>query len=134
MVRRTNLRKNNRKGTAVVELGVCLPVLVLLVIASIELSNFIFLKQSLASAAYEGAREAVRHDATGSSVNSRAVEILNSRNLAGVTVTTTPAPDVASRGDSIQVTVSAPSSANRVVMPKFIEGLSVASTVTMVKE
>lgn len=46
------------------ELALCLPLLTLLVLGSIELRNFIFLKQSMTAAAYEASREAVRPTAT----------------------------------------------------------------------
>ena len=49
-----------RRGVAAVELAVCLPVIILLVFGAIEASSFIFLKQSLNVAAYEGIRESIR--------------------------------------------------------------------------
>ena len=51
-------RRASRKGTATVEFAVCLPVLVTIVLGSIEATNAIFLKQHLTAAAYEGARKA----------------------------------------------------------------------------
>ena len=56
---RRSVRRRQR-GMAAVEFAVCLPVLVLLVFGAIEASSFIFLKQALTVAAYEGVRETVR--------------------------------------------------------------------------
>ena len=42
-----------------VEFAVCLPMLMVLMLGSIEATSAIFLKQSLVAAAYEGVREAV---------------------------------------------------------------------------
>ncbi len=72
-------RGGRRRGVAAVEFAVCLPVIVLLVFGSIEASSFIFLRQSLSAAAYEGIREAVRSGSTTAEVTDRAENILQSR-------------------------------------------------------
>lgn len=54
----------NRRGLAAIEFAICLPVLALLVFGSLEATAFIFLKQSLHVAAYEGVRNGSRADAT----------------------------------------------------------------------
>ena len=46
----------------------CLPIIVLLVIGTIEACSMVFLKQSLAIAAYEGARTAIIPGATKAQV------------------------------------------------------------------
>ena len=51
--------RRHRDGVAATELAVCLPPLLLLVVASIEFANMIFLNHSLSIAAYESARHAV---------------------------------------------------------------------------
>lgn len=124
----------HRRGTAVVELAVCLPVLVLLLMGSLELCNFIYLKQSLATVAYETSREAIRPSATDASVQSVADNMLNARRLSDVMVDFPNSVDAIDRGQSITVSVSAPSSSNRVAIPRFVNGLTVISTTTMVKE
>lgn len=123
----------NRKGMAAVEFAVCLPVLVLIIMASIELTNFIYLKQSLTAAAYEGVREAVRRDATSSSVSSVAQSVLGARRINGATVRVMPGTQVLV-GSLLSVEVSAPSTANRVVVPRFVQGLTARATATMMKE
>ena len=50
----------SRSGVAAVEFAVCLPVLVVLILGSIECCSMIFLRQSLAIVAYEGLRVAVK--------------------------------------------------------------------------
>ena len=47
-----------RGGTAAVEAAVSLPLLIVLVFGAIEVASGVFLSQTLAIAAYEGAREA----------------------------------------------------------------------------
>ena len=80
-----------RRGVATAELAVCLPVVVLLVIASIEACSMIFVKQSLAVAAYEGARTALVHGATAAQVQTTCAQILKDRRINGATVSIKPA-------------------------------------------
>ena len=122
-----------RRAVALVELAVCMPILVLFVLGSIELSNFIFLKQAVTIASYEGARNAVRPLATDATSQSAAEAVLTARSLYDSTFAISPSAAV-DRGNLITITVSAPSSANRVVIPQFIAGLSVSASTTMVKE
>ncbi len=129
----TNKRqKPVRRGAAAVELAVCLPVIVLLVFGSIEASSFIFLKQSLATAAYEGAREAIRNDAVVADGVNSATNILNSRNVNDFGITF-PSGDV-DRGEEIVIEVTAPTQTNSPLAGRFITNQLLRSRVTMVKE
>ena len=131
---RRHRRKRSQRGSALVEMAVCLPLLSLLVLGSIELSNFIYLKQSMTAAAYEASREAVRPSATTASAQAIADSIFTARDLTGATLMISPSPSSAARGDLLTITASAPSSANRIVMPKFIEGLNATAVCVMAKE
>ncbi len=51
---RTRLQQRRRRGVAATEFAVCLPIIVLLVLGTIEACSLIFLKQTLAIA--EGAQ------------------------------------------------------------------------------
>lgn len=128
-------RKNSQKrsGAALVELAVCLPVMVMLVLGSIELSNFIFLKQAVTAAAYEASREAIRPLGTDATATATAEAVLAARRLSGASIVVNPSAN-AERGELVTVTVTAPSSSNRVVVPRFVAGLSVSASTTMVKE
>jgi len=127
--------KVERRGAAAVELAICLPLLVLLVMASIEACTMIFLDHSLTIASYEGVRAGINYDGTNADVLSRANAIINSRDIKGATVELNPL-DVASaeRGETIAVTVSAPCNLNMVIPPWFYDGRTLRSTMTMVKE
>ena len=69
------VRRRSRRAVAAAEFAVCLPILVLLVFGSIEASSFIFLKQALSVAAYEGAREAALSNSTATAAEDRATHI-----------------------------------------------------------
>jgi Flp pilus assembly protein TadG len=135
LVRIRRRRETPRRGAAAVELAICLPLLVLLVMASIEACTMIFLDHSLTIASYEGVRAGINYDGTNADVLARANAIINSRDIQGAQVTIDP-PDVesAERGETIAVTVSAPCNLNMVIPPWFYDGRTLRSTMTMVKE
>ncbi|KAA1259057.1 TadE-like protein [Rubripirellula obstinata] len=124
-----------RRGLATVELAVCLPVLVILVFGSIEASSFIFLKQSLNAAAYEGIREAVRVGSGNTNAEDRVNNILNSRGVTDFSVNF-PGGDTASfaRGEEIVIEVSAPTATNSPLVGQFIPNRDLTARVVMLKE
>src|SRR5262245_57067388 len=99
--------QRRRRGVAATEFAVCLPIIVLLVIGTIEACSMIFLKQSLAVAAYEGARTAIIPGATKADVETACNQILADRDVAGATVTIKPTNiEALNPGDFVDVTVS----------------------------
>ncbi len=117
------------------EFAVCLPVIVLLVFGSIEASSFIFLKQSLNVAAYEGIRESIRVGSGNAEAIDRAQNILNARNVRDFQINF---PDgdsgAASRGDEIVIEVSAPTETNSPLAGQFVTNRILTARVVMVKE
>ncbi len=133
MIQRMRRRKNQR-GAAVVELAVCLPVIFLLLMASLELCTKIYLQESLLTAAYEAANVAARGGETTATATARASAILSSRNVAGFAITISPSPESCSKGTTMVITVTAPSSSNSVVpVQKFNTG-TLQAQVRAVKE
>lgn len=51
--KRRPTRKRKRRGAAVVEFAVCLPVIIIIVFGAIEAASLLFLKQALIQSAYE---------------------------------------------------------------------------------
>lgn len=131
----SRLRPADRTGVAAVEFAVCLPVLVLVVMGSIEACTMVFLKESLTVAAYEGSRVALQPAATQADVVARCQEVLTERNVQGGTVQVNPADIVATPpGDSIQVQVSAPCESNAVIPVWFYGGTTMSGSSTVMKE
>jgi Flp pilus assembly protein TadG len=128
-------RRTRREGVAAAELAVCLPIVVLLVIATIEACSAIFLKQSLTVAAYEGVRSALVEGATTSSVEATCNRILSDRKIRGSVVQVKPA-DIASlkTGQYVDVTVLAPCTENSVVPTTFYRGRTLSATTSMMIE
>jgi len=135
MRQRRENRANLRRGLAAVELAVCLPVMVLLTLAMIETCTMIFLKQSLAIAAYEGAHTGIAPNATSADVRSACNGILNDRGVQGATVTITPA-DIRTldEGEYFQVEVAAPTDRNAVLPGRFFQGQVLRSSAEFMME
>jgi Flp pilus assembly protein TadG len=109
-----NIRKAfQRRGLASVELAFVLPVLLVLVLGTVEVCQRIFLRQSAVIVAYEGARVAVRGTSSNADVVSRCQTMLLQRNVKGAVVTVTPA-DLLTQvtGTQIQVRVQVPWASN----------------------
>ena len=117
------------------ELALCLPLIVMLVLGSIEACSMIFLHHSLAIASYEGSRVAINYDATNQEVLDRCEFLVDARSVVGENITIVPA-NVATvpRGNPITVTVSAPCDQNAVLPPWFFGGRTLTAATTMVKE
>jgi Flp pilus assembly protein TadG len=126
--------KQRRRGVATVELAICLPVLLLLVVGAIEGSNFIFLKQAVTSAAYESAQVLTRVGGTKAKAESRATEVLSARSIDSSSISFTPAsPDGVARGQQVTVSISAPMSANSIGLRWFFDSETVTASVCMLR-
>jgi len=112
-----------------------LPVVVLLVIATIEACSALFLKQSLTVSAYEGVRTALVEGSTTSSIQASCNQILDDRQIQGGKVTVSPKNiDALKPGDFIDVTVSAPCASNSLVPTTFYRGRTLSATASMMVE
>ena len=119
---------------AVVELAVCLPAIVLLVVGSIEACSMVFVKQGLHIAAYEGIRRGILYDGTEDLVKSRCQQILNERRIKGATIELTPAqPETVAQGNEITVRITVPVVENSLMRLRFFDG-QLEAEATMVKE
>jgi hypothetical protein len=120
---------------AAAELAVCLPVVVLLVVATIESCSALFLKQSLTVAAYEGARKAIEKGSTTANIQTACNDILADRRIQGATVVVNPANKASLQpGEFIDVTVSAPCTANTPVPTTFFRGRTLSAKASMMIE
>lgn len=122
-------------GVAATELAICLPLVAMLILASIEACGMVYLNHSLAIASYEGARVAINYDSTNSEVNDKVDQMVAARNVADSHTLLSPS-DVATvpRGTPITITLSAPCNSNALVPPWFFGGKTLSASTTMVKE
>lgn len=133
-------RKNprGRRGTATIELAVCLPVMVLLTFGTIETTSLIALRQRLATAAYEAVRTASAPQQTSAAGIAAGTSILTARSISGATITISPNPVTSSTvtGTEISSTVVAPFASNTCMSPFLIGNFvtNVTVTVTMIRQ
>lgn len=136
-MKRTNNHKrraSDRSGIAIIELAVCLPAIVLLVLGSIEACTMVFVKQSLHISAYEGVRSAIKSDGNAADAVARANQILGERRVKNARVEVTPSvPEDAELGTAVTVRITAPAVDNSILRLKFFSG-DLESEVTMSKE
>lgn len=80
--RKMNRQTQNleRRGIAVVEFAIILPIFVLILLGTIEACTMVFLQQSLEIAAYESSRVTIVPKTTQSDVQAAANSILDPRN------------------------------------------------------
>ncbi len=104
-----------RRGTAVTELAICLPVISMVFFGSIEMCNVIHMKQSLIEASYVGALIGSQPLATEAAIVQRVQTVLTARNIAGANVTVDGSGisfDALGPGDLFTVHVDAPIAGN----------------------
>ncbi|XZE53653.1 TadE/TadG family type IV pilus assembly protein [Planctomycetaceae bacterium SH139] len=130
-----NRKREQRSGAAVVELAVCLPLLVLISLATIEACAMIYLKQSLKIAAYEGARVGIVPGADPTNVLAQSDLILVNRDIADYGVTLARAdPRSLQPGDFFRVSVSAPCTPNSLIGGWFYDDRQFTESVEVMAE
>ncbi len=106
---RSTRKKDRRKGTATIELAVCLPLLVTIVFGSIQTCRWVHMRESLHVAAYEAGRAVTRQDVTAQEGERRAMELLRARGVENATVQFVPPKvDVLPSGTEIWISITAP--------------------------
>ena len=106
-------RTTNRSGIATVELAFVLPVMLILVLGTIEVCQRIFLRQSSLLVAYEGSRLAARSITSSQEVIARCNQMLTQRRIVGGSVQITPANLLAlAPGQQFTVRVTVPWASN----------------------
>jgi hypothetical protein len=112
-----------------------MPVIVLIVLATMEACAMMFLQQSLSVAAYEGARVAVSPGADSGDVTSQCQQILDDREVRAASVSVTPSNlPGAAEGTWIAVQATAPFARNSLVGGWLFGNRTLRATVQMIKE
>lgn len=132
---RSERERPSHRGVAAAEFAVCLPVMVLLLTGMIETCSMVFLKQSLAVAAYEGAHTAVKPNATTADVRTTCQNILRDRRINDAEIEVAPA-EVASvtPGEYMTIRITAPSNSNGVLPLRFFRGVTIDASAVVMKE
>mgnify|MGYP002078254443 FL=1 len=132
---RRRLARCRRQGTSVTELAVCMPVIMLIAIATIEACTMVFLQQSLSIAAYEGARLGVAPSVTSTVVTDQVIRILDDRDVQGATVDVSPSNLTAvADGSWFTVRATAKFGPNSLAGGWLFGARTLSATVQMMKE
>lgn len=132
-----------RQGVAAVEAAFCLPLIILIMMGTLEICAGIYLKESISICAFEGARVGVRRRATSEQVMARVVESLADRNVmmpvdgqgnpTGIEVIPSDFSELSAL-DPITVRITVPTEGNSIFIFDYLLNRNVVSTVTMVRE
>lgn len=118
-----------RSGATAVEFAVVLPVILLMFLGAVELTNLNFIHHTAANAAYEGARAAMVAGGSAAQGIARAEQFLNRFGIgdgAEVTLTAT--------SEAVTITVRVPMNHNSVGLSRFTTGLHVTQSVSLRRE
>ncbi len=131
-------KQRHRQGTATVELAICLPVLVILTVGTMDVCSMLFLKETVTMAAYEGARRGMGRDRTDAHATARVLEFLDERDVAydasNVISFSNPSFESANTLDNVTVTVRVPCAGNLLVPSAMFDDLTMTASVTIRKE
>lgn len=127
--------KKSRRGAALVELAVSLPVLFLITMATVETCRVIYLRQSIKIAAFEAARLSILPNATFEIVKIQTDCVLLGRNIRNYEVTCTPdPPSSAKEGDLITIRITAPIAENSIMTSWIYRDRVIDETVRIMKD
>lgn len=134
-------RRSDRRGGAVVEAAFCLPLIIILMMGTLEVCSALYLYESLKVACFEGIRLGIRRGGTPQEVITRANEVLQSRGIVippnnpnfGVTVTPLNFNDLNAM-DPIEVTIVSPAEPNSLFIYSAFVNQRISASVTMVRE
>ncbi len=123
------------RGAACVELAVCLPLILLLVFASLEGANMLFLRQAVVQSAYETAKSAAKRNGIESKAVALGQQVLASRGVVAPTITFSPAnPESLPAGTPFTVAVAVPGDSRSITNLGPFNGLTIQAQATMLKE
>lgn len=132
---RRNPSRRSRRGIAITELAFCLPVILLLSVATVEVCSALFMKETLTIACYEGARVGVKRRSTHTDTVNAVNAVLTQRGIINATVTVTPSDFSTLRAlDPVTVAVTAPINGNGAYVNNFFLGRTNGARVVMVRE
>ena len=123
----------NRAGAAIVEFALTLPIILFLLAALLEFSRAMLLKQTVDSAAYEGARAAVIVGSTPQAARDSVDALMTATRLKQWTTDIDPLV-FDDQTSTITVRVAVSVADNSWITPFFFQGRIISSTVTLLTE
>ena len=125
--------KKRSQGVVTVEVALCLPVLLAILMGSYELARANMMMHSTESAAYEGARVGIIPGATPESVRASVGGVLRSVGVSTFDIEITPTV-ITNQTEDIEVRVTVPLRANLALPTFFIQDPTFEGTCTLKRE
>jgi Flp pilus assembly protein TadG len=125
----------HKRAAAVVELAVCLPVIVILVLGALEGANILFCRQAMVEAAYEACKHASRTDGTNALATTLADDVLRARRINVATINISPGNVSAVKaGGEVSVNIVVDSDTRTYTSLGLFSSRPISVTATMQKE
>ena len=127
-------RHADRRASVLTELAICLPVLTLLVLGSIDIANTIHLKHSVTIAAYEAGQTSTCQGGTETAGRTKGLAIFTDRGIRNGTISFSPAiTKDTPPGTYITITSSAPTNNNTIGLTNYFRNNTITVSVVMRK-
>lgn len=124
--------KKSRRGAAAVEFALCAPILFLFTFTGIEFARINMIRNTIESAAYQGARSGVLPGAEAGDCQTVSEELLDIVGITGYTVNVSP---ILPGSDNVTVTVQTPITIlHGYVTPRYYLGKTLTASVTLPRE
>ncbi len=112
-------QRANRRGAVTVEMAMCVPLLIVLLLAAYEIARVNMVIHATESAAYEATRTAIVPGAKRATVEASARQVLNSVGVRDFSLTVTP--DLSSAdSETVKVDIRVPFRNNSAVFRLFV--------------
>lgn len=132
---RIKSRGIQRKGAAIVEVALTLPILVLVCLATIDTCRVIFVRQSAKLAAFECARIGIIPGVTRTQLEQLCATFMSSRSVSQASVSLSVSElAMLSKGDLLTVTVTVPANSNALSSSWFYRGRTFSESVSILVE
>jgi Flp pilus assembly protein TadG len=126
--------QRNRRGAALMELAICLPILSIVTLGSIEAANGIYVRQKLVSVAYDLARSSTTPGDQSAAISAKAKTLFKTYGLKNASFKTSPANlATAKPGTPVTITVTAPMNKNSIGLTRLYGKVKSTASLTMTK-
>ena len=133
MKHRPTIRKDRRRGAAMVEFAVCLPVLLALLFGMLEFSRMTQLQHTARLAAFEGARAGITLNGSATDVKAAVDHVMTGVGVSTYTTTVTPTT-LGYTSPTVSVKVSVPAKANAWFHWFVTDSTTITATITLSRE
>ncbi len=125
--------QRQRSGAVTVEMAFCLPILFLVVFASIEFGRMNIIRHTASNAAYEAARRAIVPGSSADDAKGVALDIMQTCGAQGVRVTVSPSV-LDENTEKVTVDVDIDANDNGLIAPNFFKDRVINGRSTLRRE